>query len=46
MNVLFLTLLSFDSIQERNIYTNLLREFAKNGHASYLGNMSGYEYNY
>lgn len=32
MNVLFLTLLSFDSIQERNIYTDLLREFVKNGH--------------
>lgn len=32
MNVLFLTLLSFDSIQERTIYTDLLREFVKNGH--------------
>lgn len=32
MNVLFLTLLSFDSLQERNIYTDLLREFVKNGH--------------
>lgn len=35
MNVLFLTLLSFDSIQERNIYTDLLREFVKNGHHIY-----------
>lgn len=32
MNVLFLTLLDFDSIQEHNIYTDLLREFVKNGH--------------
>lgn len=32
MNVLFLTLLAFDSLQERNIYTDLLREFVKNGH--------------
>ncbi len=32
MNVLFLTLLSFDSIRERNIYTDLLRVFSKNGH--------------
>ncbi len=35
MNVLFLTLLSFDSIQERNIYTDLLREFVKNEHQVY-----------
>ena len=35
MNVLFLTLLSFDSIQEKNIYTDLLREFVKNGHYVY-----------
>lgn len=32
MNVLFLTLVDFDSLQERNIYTDLLREFVKNGH--------------
>ena len=32
MNVMFLTLLDFDSLQERNIYTDLLREFVKNGH--------------
>lgn len=32
MNVLFLTLLDFDTLQERNIYTDLLREFIKNGH--------------
>lgn len=35
MNVLFLTLLSFDSLQERTIYTDLLREFVKNGHQVY-----------
>ena len=35
MNVLFLTLLAFDSIQERTIYTDLLREFVKNGHQVY-----------
>lgn len=35
MNVLFLTLLAFDSIQERTIYTDLLREFVKNGHHVY-----------
>lgn len=35
MNVLFLTLIAFDSIQERNIYTDLLRQFVKNGHHVY-----------
>lgn len=35
MNVLFLTLLSFDSLRERTIYTDLLREFVKNGHNVY-----------
>lgn len=35
MNVLFLTLLDFESLQERNIYTDLLREFVKNGHHVY-----------
>ena len=32
MNVLFLTLLDFNSIDEHNIYTDLLREFVKHGH--------------
>lgn len=36
MNVLFLTLLDFNSIGERNIYTDLLREFVKNGHQVYV----------
>ena len=35
MNVLFLTLLEFDSLKEKNIYTDLLREFVKNGHQVY-----------
>lgn len=35
MNILFLTLLDFNSIDERNIYTDLLREFFKNGHSIY-----------
>ena len=36
MKVLFLTLLGFDSLQENNIYTDLLREFVKNGHEVYV----------
>lgn len=36
MNVLFLTLLDFDSLEERNIYTDLLREFEKHGHDLYV----------
>lgn len=35
MNVLFLTLLDFNTIDEHNIYTDLLREFVKQGHAIY-----------
>lgn len=35
MNVLFLTLYSFSSINERTIYADLLREFVKNGHQVY-----------
>ena len=35
MNVLFLTLSGFESLQERGIYTDLLREFVKNGHFVY-----------
>lgn len=35
MNILFLTLLDFNSIDERSIYTDLLREFFKNGHSVY-----------
>lgn len=36
MNVLFLTLLDFNSIDEKNIYTDLLREFAKHGHRLFV----------
>ena len=35
MNVLFLTLLDFESVYEKNIYTDLLREFLKHGHHVY-----------
>lgn len=36
MNILFLTLLDFDNIEERNIYTDLLRKFYKEGHGVYV----------
>lgn len=36
MNVLFITLLDFKSIEERNIYTDLLREFIKDNHKVYI----------
>lgn len=32
MNVLLLTLLDFGSLKEHNIYSDLLREFSRNGH--------------
>lgn len=35
MNLLFLTLLDFDSLAEHNIYTDLLRKFHKEGHDVY-----------
>lgn len=35
MNILFLNLLKFSSFEEHNIYTDLLREFIKNGHNVY-----------
>lgn len=35
MKILFLSLLDFDSLQERSIYTDLLREFLRRGHAVY-----------
>lgn len=35
MNVLFLTLLGFESLRERNLYSDLLREFVNNGHQVY-----------
>lgn len=36
MNVLFLSLLDFQTIEEHNIYTDLLREFRKNGYTLYI----------
>ncbi|MFC3799829.1 glycosyltransferase family 4 protein [Cohnella sp. GCM10012308] len=36
MNILFLTLLDFDSLEERGIYTDLLREFVKDNHKVYI----------
>ena len=36
LNLLFLTLLDFHSLNEHNIYTDLLREFQKNGHRVYV----------
>ena len=36
MNILFLSLIDFNSIEEKNIYTDLLREFRKHGHAIYI----------
>lgn len=35
MNILFLSLLDFDTFEEKNIYSDLLREFIKNGHKVY-----------
>ncbi|UDM73880.1 glycosyltransferase family 4 protein [Vagococcus fluvialis] len=32
MKILFLTLLDIDDIEEKNIYTDLMREFSNNGH--------------
>ncbi|WP_377887496.1 glycosyltransferase family 4 protein [Alkalihalobacillus sp. R86527] len=36
MNVLFLTLLDFSTIEERGIYSDLMREFVKNKHNVYI----------
>lgn len=36
MNILFLTLTNFNSIYDRNIYTDLLREFTKHHHSIYI----------
>lgn len=36
MNVLFVTVVDFDSIDERGIYTDLLREFVKHGYKVYV----------
>ena len=36
MNVLFLSLVLINSIEEKGIYTDLLREFRNNGHNVYV----------
>ena len=36
MNVLFLTLVEFHSIEEHNIYSDLLRAFRNHGHEVYI----------
>ena len=36
MNILFLTLLDFASIEERGIYTDLMRKFVEEGHMVYI----------
>lgn len=36
MNILFLTLLDYSSIEESGIYTDLMREFVKNNHKVYI----------
>lgn len=36
MNILFLTLLDFSTINEKGIYTDLMREFAKENHNLYI----------
>lgn len=40
MNILFLTLIDIQSIEERNIYTDLLREFRKQGSHVYIASPS------
>lgn len=36
MNILFLTLLDFDNLHQRNIYTDILREFVNENHDVYV----------
>lgn len=36
MNILFITLLDIRSIEEKNIYTDLMREFVKHGHHVFI----------
>lgn len=36
MNVLFMSLMEYHSVSERDIYTDLLREFIRNGHRVFL----------
>ena len=41
MNILFLTISRINGLEERGIYTDLMREFIRNGHAMYI--VSPYE---
>ena len=41
MNILFLTISRISGLEERGIYTDLMREFIRNGHAMYI--VSPYE---
>jgi len=36
MNILFLTLLDFSSVEESGIYTDLIREFIKKDHKVFI----------
>ena len=36
MNILFLTLLDFESLDDSNLYTDQLREFVRQGHSVYV----------
>lgn len=36
MNILFLSISSLNSIEDRGIYTDLLRQFRDNGHQVYV----------
>ena len=36
MNVLFLSLMQYNSVEEHDIYTDLLREFIRKGHNVYI----------
>ena len=41
MNVLFLSIAEFDSIYQRELYPDLLREFMNNGHEIYVVSTDG-----
>ena len=45
MNVLFLTLAKINTIEERGIYTDLLREFVKRGHKVFIVSPTERKYN-
>lgn len=45
MNVIFMTLLNIKDINERNIYTDLMREFVKHGNKMYIVSPSEKKYN-